>query len=103
MGYTWDMNLQTTYLDDPAKRRLMNRLARIEGQVRAMKDMVQDQRCADDILIQAAAARGALGQFIASLLEHHLADCVSSCMEGDRNEISERVSKAIAAALKLSS
>ena len=97
------MPTTTSYLDDPAKRRLLNRLSRVEGQIRAMKQMIQDARCADDILIQAAAARGALGQFIARLLENHLSDCVNTCMEGDRVEISERVSKAIAMALKLSS
>lgn len=97
------MPTTTSYLDEPAKRRLQNRLSRVEGQIRAMKQMVQDARCADDILIQAAAARGALGQFIARLLENHLSDCVNTCMEGDRVEISERVSKAIAMALKLSS
>ncbi|MFQ5504485.1 MAG: metal-sensitive transcriptional regulator [Planctomycetota bacterium] len=97
------METATTYLDEPAKRSLLNRLSRIEGQVRALKDMVRDARCADEVLIQAAAARGALGQFIARLLETHLSDCVASCMEGDRVEITERVSKAIAAAMRLSS
>ena len=97
------MQTAASYLDEAAKRRLLNRLSRIEGQIRAMKEMVQGGRCADDILVLAAAARGALGQFIARLLENHLADCVNSCMEGDRLEISQRVSKAIATALKLSS
>lgn len=96
------MEIQTTYLDEAAKRNLLNRLSRIEGQVRGLKEMVGEARCADEILIQASAARGALGQFTARLLEHHLADCVNCCMEGDRVQISERLSKAIATALKLS-
>ena len=54
------------------------------------------------IRIARAACRGALGQFIARLLEKHLTDCVSTCMEGDHGEITERVSKAIAAAMRLS-
>ena len=103
MGYIRSMRTKTTYLDEAAKRKLLNRLSRVEGQIRAMKEMVREARCADDILVQAAAARGALGQFIARLLETHLADCVNSCMEGDRIEISERVSKAITTALRLSS
>ena len=102
MGYIGGMEDQATYLDETAKRKLVNRLSRVEGQVRALKDMVEEARCADEILIQAAAARGALGQFTARLLEHHLADCVNSCMEGDRVQVSERLSKAIATALKAS-
>ncbi len=97
------MQLKTGYLDEAAKKSLLNRLSRIEGQVRALKEMVREERCADEILIQASAARGALGQFIARLLESHLSDCVASCMQGDRVKITERVSKAIAAAMRLSS
>ena len=97
------MQLKTGYLDEAAKKSLLNRLSRIEGQVRALKEMVREERCADDVLIQASAARGAMGQFIGRLLESHLSDCVASCMEGDRVEITERVSKAIVAAMKLSS
>ncbi len=97
------MRLKARYLDEAAKKGLLNRLSRIEGQVRALKEMVSEERCADEVLIQASAARGALGQFIARLLESHLSDCVASCMEGDRVEITERASKAIAAAMRLSS
>ncbi len=77
------METKTSYLDEAAKKGLLNRLSRIEGQVRALKEMVREERCADEVLIQAAASRGALGQFIARLLERHLTDCALTCMEGD--------------------
>ena len=96
------MQTKTAYLDEQSKKRLRNRISRMEGQIRALKVMVDEERCADDIVVLAAACRGALGQFIARLLEKHLADCVSSCMEVDHGEITERVSKAIAAAMRLS-
>ncbi len=96
------MQTKTSYLDEQSKKRLRNRISRMEGQIRALKVMVDEGRCADDIVILAAACRGALGQFIARLLEKHLADCVSTCMEGNHGEITERVSKAIAAAMRLS-
>jgi len=95
------MKTVTGYLDLDAKKRLLNRLSRVEGQIRALKDMVEEERCADDILVQGAAARGALGQFLAKMLEAHLADCVENCMEGDRLQVSERLMKAISTALKL--
>lgn len=96
------MEVQTTYLDEPDKRKLLNRLSRVEGQVRGLKKLVEEAQCADEVLVQAAAARGALGQFMARLIELHLADCVNSCMEGDRIQVSERLSKALSIALKLS-
>ncbi len=94
-------NALLSYLDPEAKKRLRNRLARIEGQIRALKGMVDEGRCADDILVQAAAARGALGQFIARVLEGHLADCVETCMGGSERERTERLAKAVSLALKL--
>ncbi len=97
------MRTQTSYLDEAAKKGLVNRLSRVEGQIRALKDMVREERCADEILIQAAASRGALGQFIARLLESHLTDCALTCMEGNKKEVMQRVSRAITAALKLTS
>jgi DNA-binding FrmR family transcriptional regulator len=96
------MEAQATYLDEPDKRKLLNRLSRVEGQVRALKKLVEEAKCADEVLVQAAAARGALGQFMARLIELHLADCVNSCMEGDRVQVSERLSKALSMALRLS-
>lgn len=92
-----------SYLDATAKKSLLNRLSRIEGQVRALKEMVRQERCADEVVVQAAAARGALGQFLAKILEHHLQDCARSCMPGDRGQVTERVSRAIAAALRVTS
>lgn len=89
------------YLDLEAKKRLRNRLSRMEGQLRALKTMVDEGRCADDILILASAARGAMGQFIARVLEAHLADCVETCMGGSERERAERIAKAVSLALKL--
>ena len=78
------MPTKTTYLNEAAKKSLLNRLSRVEGQIRALKNMVREERCADEILVQAAASRGALGQVIARLLESQLTDCALSCMAGDR-------------------
>lgn len=90
-----------SYLDPDAKKRLRNRISRMEGQLRALKTMVDEGRCADDILILASAARGAMGQFIARVLEAHLADCVETCMGGSERDRTERIAKAVSLALKL--
>jgi len=92
--------VQATYLDDEAKRALVNRLSRLEGQIGAMKRMVEDARCADEILVQVAAARAALTQIAVVLLENHLSDCMTTCMEGTEDEVVKRVSKAVALVLK---
>jgi DNA-binding FrmR family transcriptional regulator len=92
--------MAASYLDEASKRALVNRLSRLEGHVAAIKRMVEEARCADEILVQIAATRAALTQTAVVLLEQHFSDCVTTCIEGDRDEIVKRVSKAVALVLK---
>lgn len=60
------------YLDKDTKQSLSNRLSRIEGHVRSIKTMVQDERPPQDILLQVSAVKAALNKFSAALIEHDL-------------------------------
>ena len=91
-----------TYLNPEERRRLRNRIARIEGQIGALKTALEEDACADDLILLASAPRGALRQFVAQLLEHHLLACATSCMEGDQEEVLRRVSRAVTTAMKQS-
>ena len=51
---------------------LLNRLSRIEGQVRGIKAMVQDERYCPDILVQVSAVQSALNGFCKVLLSNHI-------------------------------
>ncbi|MFG1710490.1 metal-sensitive transcriptional regulator [Nonomuraea sp. M3C6] len=53
------------------------RLRRVEGQVRGLQRMVEDDKYCIDILTQVSAATSALRSFALSLLEEHLAHCVA--------------------------
>lgn len=55
---------------------LMNRLNRIEGQVRGIKGMVEKNAYCTDILVQVSAASAALNSFSKVLLENHIRSCV---------------------------
>lgn len=92
----------TDYLDEETKRALCNRLSRLEGHVRAVRKMLDEERCADEILLQVAAVKAALNRFSAVLLEHELTSCVESCMEGGPDERLKRVTKVLATLLKQS-
>lgn len=92
----------TRYLDENAQKALADRLARLEGHVRSVHQMVLDRRCADEILLQVAAVKAALNQFSATLLQHELEACVDSCMEGTAEGRLERVTKVLATLLKQS-
>jgi len=90
------------YLTPEAQKSLADRLARAEGHVRSIRQMVVDHRCADEILIQIAAVKAALNQTAASLIDSEMRACVNTCMDGSDDERLDRVTKALAAVLKTS-
>lgn len=92
----------TSYLDPDSKKALLNRLARLQGHVGAVGRMVEEERCADEILLQVAALKAALNKFSAVLIDHELKACVETCMTGDSEERLERVTKVLSTLLKQS-
>ena len=92
----------TGYLSDASKRSLSNRLARLEGHLRAVRKMLEEERCADEILLQVAAVKAALNRFSAVMLEHELHSCMDTCMEGDPDDRLEKVTRVLATLLKQS-
>ncbi len=62
---------------DKEYRSLMNRLSRIEGQVRGIKNMLESDAYCTDIMIQVSAVNAALNCFNRELLSEHLRTCVA--------------------------
>ena len=60
----------------PDKENYLRRLRRIEGQIRGLQKMVEDDKYCIDILTQVAAATKALQSVALGLLEEHLSHCV---------------------------
>ncbi|MCQ2008725.1 MAG: metal-sensitive transcriptional regulator [Sporolactobacillus sp.] len=63
------------------KRKIANRLKRVEGQVRGIEKMVEDDRYCVDILIQLSAVQAALQKIGFSILERHTKSCVAKAIE----------------------
>jgi DNA-binding FrmR family transcriptional regulator len=57
-------------------RRIVNRLSRIEGHIRGIKTMVQQNSPCPDVLLQIAAVRGALDRVARIVLDEHLSECI---------------------------
>ena len=71
---------------------LINRLNRIEGQVRGIKKMVESNTYCTDILIQVSAVNAALNSFNKMLLANHIRTCVAEDIrEGKEETIDELV------------
>ena len=62
------------------KDKLINRLSRVEGQVRGIGRMVQDDRYCIDILTQIQAVRAALGRVESEILKDHLGHCIEGAI-----------------------
>jgi DNA-binding FrmR family transcriptional regulator len=69
------------------KPKLLNRLNRIEGQVRGVARMIEDDRYCIDVLTQLQAVRAALARVETEILKEHLGHCIEGAIvSGDKAE-----------------
>ena len=69
-------------MDAEVKSKLLNRLGRVEGQVRGVARMVEDERYCIDILTQMQAVKAALAKVETQLLSNHLETCIEGAILG---------------------
>lgn len=77
------------------------RLRRIEGQIRGLQRMVDDEKYCIDILTQISAATSALRAVAVELLEDHLGHCVAHAIEAGGPDAQAKVREAAAAVERL--
>ena len=75
------------------KEALVKRLHRIEGQVRGIERMVEDERYCIDILTQIAAATTALESVAFRILDEHVNHCVAGALESGDAEVAAEKSR----------
>lgn len=85
----------------PDKDRYLARLRRIEGQVRGLQKMVEDDKYCIDILTQVAAATKALQSVALALLEEHLSHCVAQAVAEGGDGAADKVREASEAIARL--
>ncbi|WP_169951376.1 metal-sensitive transcriptional regulator [Microbispora sp. H11081] len=83
------------------KQAYLTRLRRIEGQIRGLQRMVDDEAYCIDILTQVSAATRALQAVALGLLEDHIAHCVADAVKSGGPEAGEKVKEASAAIARL--
>lgn len=76
-----------TMRDDQQRKKLINRLSRLEGQIRGIKGMVEEDAYCTDILVQSAAASAALNAFNRELLGNHIRGCVANDIRAGNDEV----------------
>ena len=83
------------------KELVLKRLRRIEGQVRGIQRMVEDDRYCIDVLAQVSAATAALQSVALLLLDEHLAHCVTNAVKAGGAEAEQKLAEASAAIARL--
>lgn len=69
------------------QKKLLNRLSRMEGQIRGIKGMVEEGAYCPDILVQSAAVTAAMNAFNRELLASHIRTCVVHDIREGQDEV----------------
>lgn len=81
--------------DEKEYKDLVNRLNRIEGQIRGVKQMLSEDRYCVDVLNQVLAAQSALNGFTKCLLSSHIRSCVVEDIRGGKDEAVDELCETI--------
>jgi DNA-binding FrmR family transcriptional regulator len=82
-------NRKAIAVDPDARTRNLKRLRRIEGQVRGLQKMVEDDRYCADIMTQISSVHEALRAVGRELMKNHLKHCAATAIRSSENEASE--------------
>ena len=72
---------------------LLNRLSRVEGQIRGIKKMIEEDAYCPDILTQVSAANCALNSFTKVLLANHVKSCVVDEIKAGNDEVVDELAQ----------
>ena len=81
-----DAGRKAVAVDPDVKARNLKRLRRIEGQLRGIQKMVEDDRYCADVLTQISAAHEALRSVSRELMRNHLKHCATAALKGTPSE-----------------
>lgn len=82
------------------KRSLTNRLKRLEGQIRGLEKMIEDDVYCNDILQQSMSAASAIDGFNQELLGYHMKGCVTEGIKNGNEEIVDELLKTVRKLMK---
>ena len=85
---------------DEEYKRLMNRLSRIEGQIRGVKGMLENDAYCTDIVLQVSAINAALNSFNKVLLAEHIRTCVADDIRNGKDDTIEDLVNTITRLMK---
>jgi len=95
-----DANAKMKHREDKEYKDLITRLNRIEGQIRGVKGMVEEERYCVDILTQVSAIQSALNGFSKNLLSNHIKSCVVEDIKNGNEDVVDELCNTIQKLMK---
>lgn len=92
--------MKTKHREEEEYKKLMNRLNRVEGQVRGVKKMLEEDRYCVDVLTQVSAIQAALNAFNKELLSNHIHTCVVEDIKDGNLEVVDELCESIKKLMK---
>ncbi|HEX6750031.1 MAG TPA: metal-sensitive transcriptional regulator [Longimicrobium sp.] len=74
------------HMEPELKKKALERLKRIEGQVRGLQRLVEEERYCGDVLVQVASVHEALRGVGKLLMRNHLQHCITGALQGDERD-----------------
>lgn len=78
-----------------AKEDLLQRLRKIEGQIKGLQRMVEEEKYCVDVLVQIAAVRAAINSVGTMIFEYHTRGCVRNALESNNEEADEKIEELV--------
>lgn len=91
---------KTTERPERERQKLIHRLNRIEGQIRGIRGMVENNAYCADILVQSAAVNAAVSAFNRELLTSHIHGCVARDIRAGKDEVIDELIQTLGRLMK---
>lgn len=72
--------------ENEAKNDILNRLKRIEGQVKGLQRMMEEEKCCADVLVQVSAVKAAVNKVGILVFEEHSKTCLRDALQAGNNQ-----------------
>ena len=86
-----EKNIKLTHRTEQEKNNIIKRLNIVEGQIRGIKQMIEDDRYCSDVLTQILAANKALESLENIILESHLKKCITRQIKEGKEEVTNEI------------
>lgn len=83
--------MKYTYRNEEEKKKLLRRLRKIEGQVRGISKMIEEDRYCDDVLIQLSSIDQSIKSLANLILENHMYTCIAKEFEKGNTEVIDEI------------